>query len=157
AFALRLEAVEDPLRDLEGLVVAALRLGFDARAKEVRGARFDVLYHQLELLEAPIRLLRRLVRLAVRRATRLRLSRALVRAREFVDLLSGPTDVAPESVDDAIELSLEVVAFLDQARRLSARARSIWTHSHGTAITTNVGERATTRQPSCCARAATGS
>src|SRR5437867_2172885 len=44
--ALRLEALEDALRNVERLAVA-MRLGLDAGAEEVRNARFDVLHDQL--------------------------------------------------------------------------------------------------------------
>jgi hypothetical protein len=84
-----------------------------------------VLDHELELLQPPVRLLGRLIGLAVRAPTRLRLGGPLVRASEFVDLLARAPDVAPQGVDDRVELRFEVVSVLDETRWRCGRGRSI--------------------------------
>src|SRR6058998_3703903 len=112
---------------------------------------------ELQLLEPTVRLLRPLVWLAVLGVARLRLGGPLVRARVLVDLLPRAAHVPTKRVDDRLELCLEIVAVLDETRRLRVRARSIWTHLHGAAMRTNVSDEAMTRHPSSRARRATGS
>src|SRR6185503_3696319 len=63
--AFSLETLENALRDVERLRVSVW-LGLDPRAEEVRDARFDVLHHELKLLEPPVRALRRFVDVATR-------------------------------------------------------------------------------------------
>jgi hypothetical protein len=84
-----------------------------------------VLHDELQLLQAPVGLLRRLGRLAILGAARLRFRGALIRARELLDLLPRPPNVAPEGIDDRVELGFEVVAVFDEAGRFGARLRSI--------------------------------
>jgi hypothetical protein len=84
-----------------------------------------VLHDELELLQAPVGLLRGLGRLAVLGAARLRFGGPLIRARELLDLLPGPPNVAPEGVDDRVELGFEVVAVFDEAGGFSARVQSM--------------------------------
>jgi hypothetical protein len=55
------------------------------------------------------------------------LRHALVRARELLDLLSCAPDIAPQCVDQRIELRFEVVRIFDESRRLWSRSPSIWT------------------------------
>ncbi len=104
ALALGLEALEHALRDVELLLAATVHLGLDPRAEQIRNARFDVLHDELELLQPPIGTLRRLVELALARPTRLSLGHPLVGTRELLDLLARTPDIAPQPVDQCIEL-----------------------------------------------------
>jgi hypothetical protein len=124
--ALGFETFENALRDVHGLAVA-MRLWLDAGAEEVGDARFDVLRDELKLLQSPVRALRALVELALGRSARLGLRHALVRARELLDLLARAPDIAPQRVDQRIELRFEVVRVFDESRRLWSRFPSIWT------------------------------
>src|SRR5687767_5057130 len=126
ALALRFEALEDALRDVERLLVAAVRLGLDAGAEQVGHARLDVLHYELKLLQAPVGALCRFVELALLGPARLGLCHAVVRARILLDLLARSANVAPQRVDQCIELRFEVVRILDETR-LRCRGPSIWT------------------------------
>src|SRR5207245_10634399 len=51
--SLGLETAKHALRNLDGVVVAVPRW-VDARAKQIGGARLDVLHHELQLLETAV-------------------------------------------------------------------------------------------------------
>ena len=124
--ALGLETFENALRDVERLGVPVW-LGLDPGAEEIRDARFDVLHDELKLLEPPVRALRRFVDLATRGTAGLRFCHALIGARKLLDLLPGAPDIAPQCVDQRVELRFEVVRVFDESRRLWSRSPSIWT------------------------------
>ena len=150
ALALGLEALEHALRDLDRLI--ALRFGeIDTGAKEIGGARFDVLHHELQLLEPPVVALRLLVGLAARGAARLGLT--LIRLSKPIDLLAEHANIAAQRVDDFVELRVEIVALTGDTSRLF-RARSI---AQGTRAKTNSGVCASTVQPDSIPRTARSS
>jgi hypothetical protein len=125
--ALGLETFQHALRDIERLTVAVW-LWLDAGSEQVRDARLDVLHDELELLQAAIGALRRFVHRDVARSARLALRHALICARELLDLLARSTNVAPQRVDQCIELRFEVVRIFDETR-LWTRRPSIWTRT----------------------------
>lgn len=114
--ALGLEALEDPLGDGDDLLLFVVRLELDAGAAEVRGARFDVADRELQLLQPAERALRGLIRLA--RRFGLTLGALRVGLLEPLDLLPEPADLAPQLIDDEVELTVKVVL----ARKLRGSA-----------------------------------
>src|SRR5207302_1575032 len=94
--AFGLEALEDALRDLDHIVLLFLAGGIDPRSEQIRGTRFDVLHDELQLLEAAVRTLDRLVRI-VGFATRALLGLLLVGATEAVDLLTQAADLSTKT------------------------------------------------------------
>jgi hypothetical protein len=113
--ALRLEALEDALRDGDELLVL-FALRDDATTAEVRRARLDMADRELQLLQPAERALARLVRLAGR--ARLAFRPLLVGALELLDLLTQAADVEPQPVDDEVKETIKIVF----ARKLRGRA-----------------------------------
>jgi len=107
ALALGLEALEDALRDRDDLLLLVVRLELDPGAAEVRGAGLDVGDRELQLLQPAEGALRRLVRLT--RRARLPLGALLVGLLELLDLLAQLANVAPQLIDDEVELTVKVV------------------------------------------------
>lgn len=105
--AFGLEALEDALGDGDDLLLLVVRRELDAGATEVRGARFDVVDRELQLLQPAERALRSLIRLA--RRFGLTLGALRVGLLEPLDLLPEAADVAPQLVDDEVELTVKVV------------------------------------------------
>ena len=143
AFALGLEAIEHPLRDLDRFVLILLRGGVDPRSKEVRGARLDVLHDELQLLQPAIAPLRRFVELAVRRAARALFGVLLIRLAVTLDLLAQLAHVAAQRIDDSVELRVEVIGLAGEASGLF-RVRSI---AQGTRSSTYFSVRLSTGHP----------
>jgi len=114
--ALGLEALEDALRDGDDLLLLVVRRELDAGAPEVRRARLDVADRELQLLQPAERALRGLVRLA--RGARLALGALRVGLLEPLDLLAQPANIAPQLIDDEVELTVKVVL----ARKLRGSA-----------------------------------
>ena len=104
-------------------------LGFDPGAEEIRDARLDVLHDELKLFEAPVRALCRFVNVATRGTASLGFCHPLIGARELLDLLARAPDIAPQRVDQRVELRFEVVRVFDESRWLWSRSPSIWTDS----------------------------
>jgi len=115
-FALGLEALEDALGDGDDLLLLVVRLELDPGTAQVRRARLDVGDRELQLLQPAERALRRLVRLA--RGPRLALRTLRVGLVELLDLLAKPADIAPQLIDDEVELTIKVVV----ARKLRGNA-----------------------------------
>jgi hypothetical protein len=107
ALPLGLEALEDALGDGDDLLLLVVRRELDAGAAEIRGARFDVTDRELQLLQPAERALRGLVRLA--RRPRLTLGALRVSLLESLDLLPQPAYVAPQLIDDEVELTVKVI------------------------------------------------
>src|SRR5947207_5007676 len=123
-----LEALEDALRDRDGLLLRLVRGRIDARPEQLRGARLDVLHDDLQLLQTAIPALRLLVRVA-RRAAGPILGLVLVGAAVWIDLLTKPADVAPQRFDDRVELRLEIFCIARDARGLTHPRVSLVAHS----------------------------
>lgn len=105
--ALGLEALEDALGDGDDLLLLVVRRELDAGAAEVCGAGLDVADRELQLLQPAERALRGLVRLA--RRFGLTLGALRVGLLESLDLLPEAADVAPQLIDDEVELTVKVV------------------------------------------------
>ena len=132
AFALGLEAIEHPLRDLDRFVLILLRGGVDPRSEEIRGARLDVLHDELQLLEPAVSPLRRFVELAVRRASRTLLRLLLVVLAVTLDLVAQLAHIAAQQIDDTVELRIEVIGLSGEASGLfrTSKYRSGYSQQH---------------------------
>jgi len=155
--ALGLEALEDALGDGDDLLLLVVRLELDAGAAEVRGARLDVADRELQLLQPAERALRGLVRLA--RRFGLTLGALRVGLLEPLDLLAQPANIAPQLIDDEVELTVKVVLAwkLRGGSLVRLGILRLARRSHGTSIRTKVSDAARMGHPRSRARTATGS
>lgn len=90
-----------------------------------------MLHDELQLLEAAVGTLDRLVRV-IGRATRSLLGLPLVGPTEAVDLLPQTANFATERIDDRVELRVEVIGVVRETRRLfrGSKYRSGHRHQH---------------------------
>ena len=118
--SLGLETAKHALRNLDGVVVAVPRW-VDARAKQIGGARLDVLHHELQLLETAVAALGYLVELTARGVPRAILGVFLVRTPIRFELLAQIAHIAPKDIDNRIKLLVEVVGRLRNTYRFAHR------------------------------------
>src|SRR5258708_4460708 len=147
--ALRLEALEHPLRDGRDRILLLPAPRLPPAAAEVRGARFDVTDRELKLLEPAKCALARLLLRAAR--ARLALGAPLVGLLELVDLLAQATHIAPQPFDDEVEVTVKVVI----PRKLGGRAL-VDTADYGTSISTKGSDATRIDRPRSRARPRVG-
>src|SRR5207249_7726615 len=77
-------------------------------SSDVCSSDLDVLRDELQLFQAAVGPLRLFVEIVFGRSAGLRLGHALIRARELLDLLARAPDIAPQHVDQSVELRFEI-------------------------------------------------